>query len=136
MSPTDPSHLEMRALHPDDSLLRLIADSVPALIAYYHTDTLRCQFANRRYAEYNGWTPQTILGKTVREAIGEPAWQVIEPHVIRVVAGETVQYVREQTPVELIVDMKHTLLSVRKVYIFYLLRNAPPVSAHEGVVHA
>ena len=97
MSLTDPSHPDLRALKPHDSLLRLIADSVPALIAYYLTDTLQCQFANRRYAEYNGWTPQSILGKTVREAIGEPAWTVIEPHVKRVVAGETVQYVREQT---------------------------------------
>ena len=83
-------------LSQSESLLRLIADSVPALIAYYQTGTLKCQFANRRYAEYNGWTPQTILGKTVREAIGEPAWKVIEPQVKLVVAGETVKYVREQ----------------------------------------
>lgn len=81
---------------PNDSLLRLIADSVPALIAYYEVGSLRCQFANRRYAEYNGWTPQTILGKTVREAIGEAAWRVIEPHVKQVVAGQTVNYVRPQ----------------------------------------
>lgn len=81
---------------PSDSLLRLIADSVPALIAYYEMGSLRCQFANRRYAEYNGWTPQTILGKTVREAIGEAAWSVIEPHVKQVLAGQTVTYVRQQ----------------------------------------
>ena len=79
-----------------EALLRLIADSVPALIAYYQTGTLKCQFANRGYAQYNGWTPQTILGKTVREAIGEAAWAVIEPQVKLVVAGETVKYVREQ----------------------------------------
>lgn len=81
---------------PSDSLLRLIADSVPALIAYYEIGSLRCQFANRRYAEYNGWTPQSILGKTVREAIGEAAWRVIEPQVRQVVAGQTVNYVRPQ----------------------------------------
>ena len=86
-----------RALRPDGSLLRLIADSVPALIAYYEVGTLRCQFANRGYAEYNGWTPQTILGKTVREAIGEAAWNRIEPYVGLVLGGETVKYVREQT---------------------------------------
>lgn len=82
---------------PTESLLRLVADSVPALMAYYDIGTLRCQFANRRYAEYNGWTPQTILGKTVREAIGEAAWQVIESHVKAVTAGQTVKYVRNQT---------------------------------------
>ena len=29
-----------------DALLRLIADSVPALMAYYYLPGLRCQFAN------------------------------------------------------------------------------------------
>ncbi|MBK7282839.1 PAS domain-containing protein [Candidatus Aalborgicola defluviihabitans] len=97
MSSTDKPDLNNRPMGSSDSLLRLIADSVPALIAYYEVHTLQCQFANRRYAEYNGWTPQTILGKTVREAIGEAAWAMIEPHVRQVVAGKTVQYVREQT---------------------------------------
>lgn len=79
------------------SLLRLVADSVPALMAYYEYGTLRCRFANRRYAEYNGWTPQTILGHTVREVIGEPAWTAIEPQVQAVIRGEEVRYVRQQT---------------------------------------
>lgn len=89
---TDPSTPEVPG-----SLLRLVADSVPALMAYYEVGTLRCRFANRRYAEYNGWTPQTILGKTVREAIGEAAYAVIEPHVRAVIAGRAVRYVRHQT---------------------------------------
>lgn len=78
-------------------LLRLVADSIPALMAYYETPALRCRFANQRYAEYNGWTPQTVLGRTVREIIGEAAWQQIEPHVQIVVSGKTVNYVRDQT---------------------------------------
>lgn len=84
-------------VEPTESLLRLVADAVPALMAYYDIRTLRCRFANRRYAEYNGWTPQTILGKTVREAIGEAAWQTIEPHVKAVSSGQTVKYTRNQT---------------------------------------
>ena len=79
------------------SLLRLVADSVPAAMAYYELGTLRCRFANRRYAEYNGWTPQTILGKTVREAIGEQAWEMIAPQVQSVSQGNEVRYVRRQT---------------------------------------
>jgi diguanylate cyclase (GGDEF)-like protein/PAS domain S-box-containing protein len=79
-----------------DPLLRLVADSVPALMAYYELPTLQCRFANRRYAEYNGWTTQTLLGKTVHEAVGEAAWQVIELHVHAVMAGQQVQYQRAQ----------------------------------------
>ena len=52
-------------------MLRVITDSVPALIAYFEFGSQICRFANRRYAEYNGWTPESILGKTVREAVGE-----------------------------------------------------------------
>lgn len=80
-----------------DSLLRLVADSVPALMAYYEVSTLTCQFANRRYADYIGWTTQSIVGKPLIEVIGEEAFAQIEPHVVQVVAGHTVRYVREQT---------------------------------------
>ncbi len=78
-----------------DSLLRVIANSVPAMIAYYDLD-MKCLFANRRYAEFNGLTVDKVVGKTVREVIGEGAWQVIEPHVRLVQSGQTVRYVREQ----------------------------------------
>ena len=79
-----------------ESMMRLVADSVPALIAYYEVDTQHCLFANQRYAEYNGWTPQTILGKTVREAIGEAAYAAIGSHVEAALAGKGSTYTREQ----------------------------------------
>ena len=80
--------------HGKDALLRLVADNVPALIAYYEPTSLRCVFANKGYAEANGWSVDSIIGKTVREAIGEEAWRVIEPQVERVLKGEKVEYVR------------------------------------------
>ncbi|MGP1678999.1 MAG: diguanylate cyclase domain-containing protein, partial [Burkholderiales bacterium] len=91
----------MNALAPEqagsygkDALLRLVADNVPALIAYYEPKSLRCVFANKGYADANGWSVDSIIGKTVREAIGEEAWRVIEPQVERVLKGEKVEYVR------------------------------------------
>ena len=80
-----------------EDLLRTLADNVPAMIAYYEPQQLRCVFANKRYAEANGWSVDTILGKTVREAIGEDAWRLIEPQVARVLKGEKVEYVRPMT---------------------------------------
>jgi len=80
-----------------EALLRLIADSVPALMAYYDLPGLRCQFANQGYAAYNGHSTESILGLTVQEAIGDKAWQVIQPHVDRCSHGERVKYTREQT---------------------------------------
>jgi diguanylate cyclase (GGDEF)-like protein/PAS domain S-box-containing protein len=78
-------------------LLRLIADSVPALMAYYDLPGLRCQFANQGYAAYNGHSTDSILGLTVQEAMGDKAWQAIQPHVDRCSHGERVKYTREQT---------------------------------------
>ena len=80
-----------------DALLRLIADSVPALMAYYDLPGLRCQFANQGYAAYNGHSTESILGLTVQEAIGDKAWQVIQPHVERCSHGDRAKYTREQT---------------------------------------
>ncbi len=80
-----------------DALLRLIADSVPALMAYYDQPGLRCQFANQGYAAYNGHTTESILDLSVQEAIGDKAWQAIQQHVERSSRGEHVKYTREQT---------------------------------------
>ena len=80
-----------------EELLRTLADNVPAAIAYYEMGSMQCRFANRQYAESNGWSVTTIIGKTVREAIGEAAWLLIEPHVLRVQAGERVFYTRPLT---------------------------------------
>ncbi len=80
-----------------DRLLRLIADSVPALMAYYTLPDLHCRFANQRYAAYNGHTTESILGLTVQEAIGDKAWWAIKPYVERSLRGEHAKYTREQT---------------------------------------
>ncbi len=80
-----------------NALLRLIADSVPALMAYFDLPGLRCQFANQGYAAYNGHSVASIVGLTVQEAIGTKAWLAIQPYIERSTRGEHVKYMREQT---------------------------------------
>lgn len=76
------------------ALLRLLADNVPALIAYYSIDGLRCEFANAAYAKtYTGDTT-SIIGKTLVEIIGAPAAKMIEPHIDQVKQGQSVSYER------------------------------------------
>ena len=91
--------MDTRALQEIESapLLRLIADAVPALMAYYEVGTLQCRFANARYATYNGHDAASIIGLTVCQAIGEAAWHTVRPHLARCLQGEEVQYLREQT---------------------------------------
>lgn len=89
---------QRNARPPDnESLLGLVADSVPALLAYYEGADLVCRFANRRYAEYHGWTVEGILGRKAPEVIEDDAWKMVEPYVGRVMQGKTVKYVREKT---------------------------------------
>lgn len=78
------------------SLLRVIADAVPASIAYYEASSLRCRFANERYARGCGLSPASILGMHARDTVGAATWRAIEPHTRRCIAGETVRYTREQ----------------------------------------
>ena len=80
---------------PSDSLLRLIADSVPALMAYFELPSLLCRFANQGYAAYHGQTPESMLNRSVEEAIGTRAWLAIAPYVERSKRGERVDGVCE-----------------------------------------
>ena len=77
-----------------ENLLRTLADNVPAMIAYFEPRNMHCVFANKRYAEANGWTVDSVIGRTTREIIGEEAWRIIEPQVERVLKGEKVEYIR------------------------------------------
>jgi diguanylate cyclase (GGDEF)-like protein/PAS domain S-box-containing protein len=62
-------------------LLRLVANSVPAMMAFYESDTMRCLFANASYARTFGFSEQTILGRTLEEIVGKDTMAVIEPNV-------------------------------------------------------
>lgn len=92
----------------DVSMLRLIADSVPALIAYFEAESFRCRFANARYAAYNGYTTESILGQIAQDIIGPVTWPKVLPQVQRVAPGKPVQYVREHT----LPDGEHRVIEV------------------------
>ena len=84
-------------LHAPPDLLRLLADNVPALIAYYaHEATrFRCVFANRRYAQSFGFDEQSIVGRSLREVIGDAAADTVQPLVDRLL-GERVSATYER----------------------------------------
>ena len=84
------------ALADDAAQLRLIADNVPAMSIAYD-ERLLCTFANRRFAEFFGFTTATIVGKHLREIIGEEPYQEVKPYFDRVLAGERTTYERIRT---------------------------------------
>ena len=85
--------------HASEGLLRLVADAVPASIAYFEAEGLHCRFANRRYAKMFGHTTQSILGCQADELAGNALWADALPYVQRCIDGEAVQFThRLQTP--------------------------------------
>ncbi|MFN7693101.1 MAG: putative bifunctional diguanylate cyclase/phosphodiesterase [Burkholderiales bacterium] len=92
------SELERRALE-EAARFRLLADNVPVSIALFQRDDFRCLFANRRYSETFGFTPESIVGLRVSEIIGDEAAALIEPQVTRVVEKvEVASYERVLRP--------------------------------------
>jgi PAS domain S-box-containing protein len=71
--------------------IRLISDALPALISYVDTER-RYQFCNRAYSEWFQLPEEKILGHSMREVLGEKAWQTIAPHVDEAFAGQVVEY--------------------------------------------
>ena len=79
------------ALRRSEHRLQLIIDSIPALIAYVDGGEIY-HFANRGYAEWFGYPKDEIVGRSIREVVGEEAYAQIRPQVDRARAGERVCY--------------------------------------------
>ncbi len=81
-------------LHQREIELQLVTDALPVLISFVDAD-LRYRFNNRPYEEWFGCSASEMYGKSIREMMGETAYQEILPYIQRVLAGETVTYESE-----------------------------------------
>jgi PAS domain S-box-containing protein len=74
--------------------LHLLLDHLQGIVGYFDTAN-RCVFANHAYARAYHTTVANMLGKHIRDIIGDAGWRFVEPYSKRVLAGESVRYVRE-----------------------------------------
>ena len=84
------------SLRASERQLRLITNSLPALVTYMGHDR-RFRFTNNAYMTWFGIEPQSLIGKHARELVGEVGYRQIQPYMERALAGETVQYERDVT---------------------------------------
>ncbi|MDH3315767.1 MAG: PAS domain-containing protein [Gammaproteobacteria bacterium] len=77
------------AVTANESLLRLIYDNVPVMLAYVDRD-LRYRTANAQCATWFGKPIEQIIGQRVEDVVGSDAWAEIKPEIDRAFAGETV----------------------------------------------
>lgn len=78
----------------DDHLYQLraqVLDSLPVLIAYVDQD-LRYVFNNRAYGTWFSVNTDSLIGKTIQEVVGKPAYKHIRPHLERALSGQPVYY--------------------------------------------
>ncbi|WP_119677904.1 NahK/ErcS family hybrid sensor histidine kinase/response regulator [Indioceanicola profundi] len=78
-----------QALRDGEQRIRLITDTIPALIAYVDAgETYR--FVNRRYRDLFG--RDDIVGLTMRELLGKKAYDWREPHIRTVMSGKETEF--------------------------------------------
>ncbi|NYE27069.1 PAS domain S-box protein [Pigmentiphaga litoralis] len=75
-----------QALHESAEELRLITDALPALIGYVDAEQ-RFRFNNRAYLDWFGLPPQALYGKTVREVLGDHAYELRRKHLEDALVG-------------------------------------------------
>jgi PAS domain S-box-containing protein len=71
--------------------LRLLTDALPVLIGYLDRER-RYQFANHAYRAWFNQDPASLLGRPVREVVGEKAYAAAEGYMDRALAGERLTF--------------------------------------------
>ena len=79
------------ALRESEGRLRLVSNSVPALISYIDREQ-RYRFSNRTYDDWFGIAHETMEGRTIAEVFGDEAYQRMRGSFERVLAGEEVEF--------------------------------------------
>lgn len=77
-------------LRESEDRIRVIANSVPALIAYVDCDLIY-RFANRRYLEI-GVDPVELIGKSVADVQRSESYETVRPYFERAARGEQVSF--------------------------------------------
>ena len=81
-----------------EAKLRLITDSIPALIGYFDAQRVY-RYLNRAYQSWYGLDPANPRAASAREYLGAATYAGIRPNVLRAMAGEAVSFEYEATVV-------------------------------------
>jgi diguanylate cyclase (GGDEF)-like protein/PAS domain S-box-containing protein len=84
---------ELNRLRGEINLARVVADSVPAMLAYWDADQ-RCRFANRAYETWFGVSPEALIGQTMEDLLG-PIYPQNLPFILGVLGGTPQAFDRE-----------------------------------------
>lgn len=80
-----------KALRDSEQRLRLVADNLPALIAYFDHEE-RYRFCNAEVGRFLGVDGASIIGRTLREVRGEATYASLAPSIAAALRGETASF--------------------------------------------
>ncbi len=79
------------ALRESEERLSLIANNLPVLIGYVDADQTY-RFANREYTKWFGLAPSEIVGKKVKDVLGDAGYDQVRSNLTKVLSGRHVKY--------------------------------------------
>jgi len=82
------------ALREAENLMRIMADSLPALVSYIDTNE-RYRFVNRAYEYKYGLPADRILGCRIDEIVSPHYYEIAHPHVEQALNGQHVEFEME-----------------------------------------
>lgn len=97
-------------LRKSEEQLRLLANSLPGLIAYVNGEE-RYSFNNVNYEKWFGISPQNLYGQRVADRIGKTAYQKVESYIKNALAGQ---------PQHFEIELPHRQLGNRSVDMQYI----------------
>lgn len=77
----------------DEQFLVMLADNVPAILAFWSKDG-RCRYANKAYRKWYNVAPEDLMGKHISEVLG-PLYPLSKPHIDNALKGQTQRFLRE-----------------------------------------
>lgn len=84
MTRADRAPEAMTAAGPAD--IRAIVDLAPALISFFDRDHV-CRYANAHHLEWYGRSPESLVGRHMRDFLGDAGYATRRPHLEQVLAG-------------------------------------------------
>ena len=79
------------SLRRSEHQMRLVTDSIPALVAYFRADRTYT-YVNRGYQDWFGLDPHKPDAVSAREFLGSDVYERIKPNISRALAGEAVTF--------------------------------------------